>query len=435
MHESTNYFMLRNASLILFVIANWFACLGQSKPVSYVHDYVAYVYDYNTGMPIEGAIITVTSDDGQSVSAKSDSEGGVEHKNWKIGAERTYSVDIYKDGYFGAGDQFSTVGLSKSTKFIKEYLIQEVVINEYLPMPLVQFVSDGAELVVNPETNSKDSLDILGGFLEQNPTFVISLEAYTDIRGGDQYNKELSQSRAETCANYLMERGIDHRRIHPLGLGNKMLLISEEEIARLETDAERAAAHQFNERIAFRIVKTDWVVADPYSNDQRIDDDPGFVVTSNKPINQTRSSQNGRDTQPIRVRVAQDGISIEAVAVLALDRLNCAEDSVKSINEASVVEQELLGLYDIVDRNHLEMIMNEQRLAMSGLMLEEGALAQAGCLAGAQGTVIVTKGCVAGDDVLTIKMIDCTSSKMHWVANGPVDRIYDIMDEVRSQLR
>ena len=63
------------------------------------------------------------------------------------------------EGYISAGDQFSTVGLSKSTNFVKEYLLKEVVTNEDYPMPLVQYVFDQAELVVNAETNSKDSLD------------------------------------------------------------------------------------------------------------------------------------------------------------------------------------------------------------------------------------------------------------------------------------
>ncbi len=79
--------------------------------------------------------------------------------------------------------------------------------------------------------------------------------------------------------------------------------------------------------------------------------------------------------------------------------------------------------------------MNEQRLALSGLILEEGKLAEAGCLAGAQGTVIVSKGCLAGNDLITVKLLDCSTSVMSWVATGPATNIYGVMDEVRSQLR
>jgi len=222
-------------------------------------DYVAYVYDYDTGMPIEGATVTVTGNDGESVSANTDDEGGAEGGEWSIGAESTYGVDITKEGYISAGDQFSTIGLSKSTNFIKEYLLREVVTNEDYPMPLVQYVFAKADLIVDAEVNSRDSLDYLVDLLERNPTFVISLEAHTDTRGGDKANDELSQRRAETCVNYLVERGIDRNRLQPVGRGESMPLISDAEIAALATEDEREAAHQMNRRTVFRITSFDYV--------------------------------------------------------------------------------------------------------------------------------------------------------------------------------
>ncbi len=222
-------------------------------------DYVPYVYDYDTGMPIAGATVTVTGNEGESVSGSSDDEGGVEDGRWEIGAESTYSVSISMDGYINAGDQFSTVGLSKSTNFIKEYLLREVVTNEDYPMPLVQYEFAKADLVVNDAVNSRDSLDYLVDLLDRNPKFVISLEAHTDTRGGDKANDELSQRRAETCVNYLVERGIGKDRLQPLGRGESMPLISDAEIAALATEEEREAAHQMNRRTVFRITSFDYV--------------------------------------------------------------------------------------------------------------------------------------------------------------------------------
>lgn len=222
-------------------------------------DYVPYVYDYDTGMPIVGAKVTVTSSDGASVSSSTDDEGGAEDGGWEIGPESTYAVDISMEGYISAGDQFSTIGLSKSTNFIKEYLLREVVTNEDYPMPLVQYEFAKADLVVNEAVNSKDSLDYLVDLLERNPTFVISLEAHTDTRGGLKANDVLSQQRAETCVNYLVERGIERARLQPLGRGETMPLISDAEIAALATEEEREAAHQMNRRTVFRITSFDYV--------------------------------------------------------------------------------------------------------------------------------------------------------------------------------
>ena len=72
-----------------------------------------------------------------------------------------------------------------------------------MDFPEVQYALDKAELLVNNEINSKDSLDFLYDLLNDNPSIVKELQAHTDCRGGDDYNLKLSQRRAESCVNYL----------------------------------------------------------------------------------------------------------------------------------------------------------------------------------------------------------------------------------------
>lgn len=221
--------------------------------------YLPLVYDYDTGMPIEGARVIVIGTDGGTAEGETDNEGAIENGGWKISTESTYTVEISKEGYIAAGDQFSTIGLSKSTHFIKEYLLQVVVTEKDYPMPLVQYEFDQATLVVDSEVNSQDSLDYLVGLLERNPTFVISLEAHTDTRGGNDYNRELSQRRAETCVKFLVERGIDRQRLEPVGRGEDMPLITDKELEGLASDEERESAHQMNRRTVFRITSFDYM--------------------------------------------------------------------------------------------------------------------------------------------------------------------------------
>ena len=221
--------------------------------------YMPLVYDYDTGMPIIGANVNVTGTDGGTAEGDTDDEGAVEDGGWEINTESTYTVEISKQGYIAAGDQFSTIGLSKSTHFIKEYLLQVVVTEKDYPMPLVQYEFDQATLVVDAVVNSQDSLDYLVGLLERNPTFVISLEAHTDTRGGNDYNRELSQRRAETCVSFLVDRGIDRARLEPIGRGEDMPLITDKELAGLASEEEQEAAHQMNRRTVFRITSFDYV--------------------------------------------------------------------------------------------------------------------------------------------------------------------------------
>ena len=69
---------------------------------------------------------------------------------------------------------------------------------------------------------------------------------------------------------------------------------------------------------------------------------------------------------------------------------------------AELIEGELIGIYGVVERTNLERILDEQRLAMSGLLLEESDIAEAGCLS----SIIVTFGCIDDKPKLQIKLVD-----------------------------
>jgi OOP family OmpA-OmpF porin len=55
--------------------------------------------------------------------------------------------------------------------------------------------------------------------LEAYPEVKVEIRGYTDNRGGYQYNIDLSQKRAETVMNYLVNRGIDSSRLSAKGFG------------------------------------------------------------------------------------------------------------------------------------------------------------------------------------------------------------------------
>jgi len=61
-------------------------------------------------------------------------------------------------------------------------------------------------------------------FLVDNPTVTIELSAHTDSRGNDAYNKALSQRRAESAVQYLIDQGIDAKRLQAKGYGEERLV-------------------------------------------------------------------------------------------------------------------------------------------------------------------------------------------------------------------
>lgn len=220
----------------------------------------ATVYDYDTGVPIADAKVVVSGSDGSSYELKSDGNGGISLCDGQIIAETNYTVDVSKTGYLGTGDQFSTIGLTESTTFAREYFLQEIIIGtaEY-KIPLVLYPYDQATLLVDETTNSKDSLNYLFDILVKNPTLVIQLEAHTDTRGKDAYNLDLSERRAKTCVDYLISKGIAADRMVPKGKGETVPKITDKEIDAMKTNEEKEAAHQVNRRTVFTVLRNDYV--------------------------------------------------------------------------------------------------------------------------------------------------------------------------------
>jgi OOP family OmpA-OmpF porin len=57
------------------------------------------------------------------------------------------------------------------------------------------------------------------GVLKANPTLHVDVNGYTDSVGSDAYNRRLSERRASTVADALVEEGIDRSRLHVKGFG------------------------------------------------------------------------------------------------------------------------------------------------------------------------------------------------------------------------
>jgi outer membrane protein OmpA-like peptidoglycan-associated protein len=70
------------------------------------------------------------------------------------------------------------------------------------------------------------SLQKLGRLIQRNPQSVFRVEGHTDSFGSDQYNFDLSQRRAETVRDWLVQNmGIDAGRIQTQGFGKSRLIV------------------------------------------------------------------------------------------------------------------------------------------------------------------------------------------------------------------
>lgn len=153
---------------------------------------------------------------------------------------------------------------------------------------------------------SAQALDSLVLLLNENPNITIELSAHTDYRGTEEYNKTLSQKRAESCVNYLIAHGIAADRLTPVGYGeekpktirkkvaeryswlNENDKLTEDFITKLKPK-EQETANALNRRTEFRVLRTTYNMFDENGNlknppkpkpkaEEDISDDDGFFI-------------------------------------------------------------------------------------------------------------------------------------------------------------
>lgn len=218
------------------------------------------VSDVDTKEKIADALVKLIGTDGSSYEVKTDKNGFYEFNEIDESDDRyiientSYTILVSKENYLNSKGQETTVGVNQSTQFVHDFVLQSIKTKE-IPLPLVLYDLGSAKL--RPE--SKDSLNFLYQTLVDNPTIIIELSAHTDSRGSAELNEDLSQRRAESCVKYLIEKGIPAERMQAKGYGKRRLLVTDEEIAKLETEAEREIAHQKNRRTVFAVLSTDYV--------------------------------------------------------------------------------------------------------------------------------------------------------------------------------
>ena len=217
--------------------------------------YAAYVYDENE-VNLEGVTVSLEMSTGETIEKVTDADGFVDFCEGEIGEDVTFKVMVSLDGFLGQWSNQTTVN-RESPEWGEEFFLEEIVTNKEYSFPEVLYPLASAELLVDDMVNSKDSLDFLVELLNNEESLVIELRSHTDSRGGASANMTLSQERAETCVQYLIENGIAADRLVPRGMGESELLVSDADIARLPEDA-RESAHQRNRRTRFTILRFDY---------------------------------------------------------------------------------------------------------------------------------------------------------------------------------
>lgn len=228
-----------------------------------------FVKDCKTEEPIVGAKLTLKGSDGTTVEAISEADGSYK---FTLNPNTDYQILALKEKYLNANAGESTKGLEENKEFNVDICLESI--KEPIELPNIEY--DLGKWDLRPE--SMVSLDKLVETLNNNPNIVIELGSHTDFRSDNQYNLELSQKRAQSVVNYLIEKGIEPERLVAKGYGEstpkkvdkKMAerypgflqegqVLTEKFIKSLSTVEEQEVCHQYNRRTEFKVIREDFV--------------------------------------------------------------------------------------------------------------------------------------------------------------------------------
>lgn len=268
------------------------------------------------------ATVRLVSSDGTSVDAKTDPKGFYSFSKSQIKPNTTYDITVIKDGYFNKKARETTIGVEKNKDFVVDFMLEPI---PEKPVVLPDILYDLAKWDLKPQY--QDSLQGLIKTLLENETVIVELAAHTDARDTDERNDILSQRRAESVVDYLIQRGIDPERLVAKGYGERVprvlaadkikdgflfkagTRLTESFIDSLKTPAEKEAAHALNRRTEFRVLSKDYV---PKAKNRQIEQK---VEVKINPEDNIVPIETGRGNMVI-IPAVVNGITVK----IALDR-------------------------------------------------------------------------------------------------------------------
>ena len=176
-------------------------------------------------------------------------------------------IKAQKEGYFADAASINTSTITETTSLTQDFYLN--------PIPSGEIEIEGIEYDFNSDKLRPISMEILDKiyeFLILNNNLIVDINSHTDARGSDNYNLDLSRRRAKSCVDYLISKGIETRRLIPVGYGEaqpnfltgadkqalynengEKILLTETYIEAQNSNEEKELLHQRNRRTSFKV--------------------------------------------------------------------------------------------------------------------------------------------------------------------------------------
>ena len=190
------------------------------------------ITDMETGMPIAGM---VAFGEDRPVTAMANAEG----KYNIYMPEGQWILTASANGYLPGSE---TVDMLDGQEMVVDFQLESVAVEEgqILSFDNIYFDFNSATI----KTESYAVLDEVVAILCANPNAQIQIAGHTDSDGSESYNQTLSEQRAQSVYNYLVNNGVEASRLTTVGYGESSPVVPN----------TSAANKAMNRRIEFIVV-------------------------------------------------------------------------------------------------------------------------------------------------------------------------------------
>lgn len=212
--------------------------------------------------PVKNAIIRIVGNDGSNQKEVARDDGSF---SFALQRGVKYVMLAGAKGYLNQKQEFASDSTMEDANYWVEFILPSIS----KPSVVENIFYDYDKADLRPE--SKTALNELIAVLHDNPNVTIEMASHTDRWGSDAYNINLSERRAKSVVDYLVENGISRNRLQPHGYGKSRPKTVTKRIARLYpqfkegdilteefiktlSEEDQQAADQINRRTEFSVL-------------------------------------------------------------------------------------------------------------------------------------------------------------------------------------
>ncbi len=182
------------------------------------------VQDKKTDELIPNAIVILFDGEGKEIERKTVGEDAA--FEFELDCEMEYLIRGEKETYISDEKRFTTPKKKQELQLqlLLEKDVQEINpcddLAKILDIPIIYFDFDKSNIRYDAEIELQKVLAVLNKY----PTMNIDIRSHTDCRGPADYNEKLSDRRAKSTRQYLIDNGIAAERLTAKGYGESQLV-------------------------------------------------------------------------------------------------------------------------------------------------------------------------------------------------------------------